>query len=43
MAAITQLIPAKVNGGRKRNPTLIANQIDPQIKQSEAKTNTESP
>jgi hypothetical protein len=39
---ITKLIPAKVKGGRKRNPTFIANQVDPQTEQSETKTRMEN-
>jgi len=30
--------PAKVSGGKELKPTLIANQVDPQTKQSDANT-----
>ena len=41
IVAAAKLSPEKMNGGRNRNPTLIANQVELQTKQSKTKTITE--
>jgi hypothetical protein len=36
--AMTNLMPAKVNGGRSARPSLIKSQVDPQMPQSTSQT-----